>query len=208
MTNDDVAAKRHALVGPPELWKLKRDFQITFLKERGLRPENYVVDIGCGTLRGGVPIIRYLDVGHYCGIEVRSAVLAEARKELAENNLESKNAVLVSVDSFAAIRLPQRFNIAWAFSVFFHMADRVLADCLGFVRKHLAADGRLFANVLIGHSPLSDWQGFPVVHRTEEAYARFASDCGLQIRRVGTLRELGHHSGIQQQDEQMMLEFS
>ncbi len=73
----DPKQKRHAHVGAPELWKKSRDFQIKFLKDMGLMPKNYLLDIGCGTLVGGIPIIRYLEKHHYYGIEVRSDVLED-----------------------------------------------------------------------------------------------------------------------------------
>jgi len=52
------AEQRHGLVGPARLWKMKRDFQIGFLKNFGLKPDNVLLDLGCGTLRGGIPIIE------------------------------------------------------------------------------------------------------------------------------------------------------
>ena len=57
--------RRHAMVGPAKLWKMKRDFQIKFLKKSGLLPKHYLLDIGCGTLRGGIPFIEYLDEKKY-----------------------------------------------------------------------------------------------------------------------------------------------
>lgn len=86
--------KRHSLVGPPHLWKMKRDFQIQFLKHVGLQPEHYLLDIGCGTLRGGIPIIEYLEEQHYHGVEVRDSVLEAGRRELQEADLKAKNLYL------------------------------------------------------------------------------------------------------------------
>ena len=63
--------RRHSLVGPPDLWEMKREFQIRFLRQAGLSPEHYLLDIGCGTLRGGIPLIDYLETGHYFGLESR-----------------------------------------------------------------------------------------------------------------------------------------
>ena len=34
-------AKRHLLVGPASLWKMKQDFQIKFLKENGFKAIRY-----------------------------------------------------------------------------------------------------------------------------------------------------------------------
>jgi cyclopropane fatty-acyl-phospholipid synthase-like methyltransferase len=75
------------MVGPAKLWKMKRDFQIHFLRSMKLAPEHYLLDIGCGTLRGGVPIIQYLQESHYYGIEVREDALDEGRSELEEEAL-------------------------------------------------------------------------------------------------------------------------
>jgi len=76
--------RRHALVGPANLWKMKRDFQIQFLSNVGLKPEHYLFEIGCGTLRGGVPLIQYLESCHYFGFGVREKAIDEGRKELGD----------------------------------------------------------------------------------------------------------------------------
>ena len=34
--------KRHALVGPAKLWKMKQDFQINFLKSKGLQAQSKI----------------------------------------------------------------------------------------------------------------------------------------------------------------------
>ena len=99
------AERRHAKVGPLHLWKMKREFQIRFLKEVGLQPEHYLLDIGCGTLRGGLPIIEYLEKRHYYGIELRAYVLAEGRKELREANLEDKEPALIVSENPSSLDL-------------------------------------------------------------------------------------------------------
>lgn len=87
--------RRHRLVGPSYLWKIKRDFQFNFLKAMNLTPEHYLLDIGCGTLRGGIPIISYIQGGHYFGIDIREETLDEGRKELREVGRERKKPTLI-----------------------------------------------------------------------------------------------------------------
>lgn len=63
-------------VGLPEAYHQKQKFQNDFLKSHGLLPHNKFVDIGCGVLRGGLPLIAYLDTGNYVGIDIRKQSLS------------------------------------------------------------------------------------------------------------------------------------
>ena len=66
----------------------------------GLAPEHYLLDIGCGTLRGGIPLIAYLLNGHYFGIEMRADILDEGRTELAEAGLVGKRSQAPAVSRY------------------------------------------------------------------------------------------------------------
>ncbi len=207
----DAAASelRHALVGPADLWQMKRQFQIEFLRARGLQPGNYLLDLGCGTLRGGIPLIDYLHEGHYTGLEVRADVLAEGRQELAEAGLLGKNPTLMQCDRLDSLDLPVRFDFVWAFAVLIHMSDSILETALAAVARHLAPGGCFFGNVNIGGSPEGHWQGFPVVCRSWEYYQAAFLRHGLQVKDIGSLTELGHHHprlGQERMDRQRMLQ--
>ena len=195
------------MVGPSHLWKMKRDFQIRFLKGMGMAPEHYVLDLGCGVLRGGLPIIEYLNVGHYCGIEARKAALDEGVSALQEAGLQSKAPTLLVIEDLSRATLDQKFRFVWAFSVLIHMEDKILDTCLDFVSRHLEHTGRMYANVKIGNEKEGRWQEFPVVSRSREFYTSAAERHGLQVADVGTLQSLGHVSGSPGQDLQLMLEF-
>lgn len=200
--------RRHALVGPAKRWEMKRDFQIQFLKARGLAPEHYFLDIGCGTLRGGIPIIKYLQDHHYVGIDVRAEVLVESQKELHEEGLEEKKPTLLLVTDASQLMLDQRFDYMWAFSVLFHLSDDLLDQNLSFVSKHLSDDGSFYANVNIGENNEGSWQGFPVVWRTIGFYRQQCSKYGLNVTDLGPLKDHGHISSVKRQDNQTMLRIS
>jgi len=195
------------MVGPIHLWKMKRDFQIRFLKSVGMAPEHYVLDFGCGVLRGGLPIIEYLNDGHYYGVESRKAALDQGIQALGEAGLESKVPNLIVMDDLATAMLDRKFDFIWAFSVLIHMEDRILDACLGFVSRHLEGNGRMYANVNIGNEKEGRWQEFPVVSRNRGFYTAAAERHGLQVVDGGTLQSLGHLSGSPTQDLQMMLQF-
>lgn len=200
--------KRHELVGPPKLWKMKQQFQIDFLKRQELQPHHQFIDIGCGTLRGGIPIIHYLEKGHYCGVDVREEVIKEALKELKEENLEDKAPHVQQFNHFDDLQFAQSFDIMFAFSVLIHMSDDISESCIKFVSNNLAKGGVFYANVNFGDRPDGNWQGYPIVFRSLEFYENIASKYHLKVEAIGTLLELGHHSNSTLGDSQVMLKFT
>jgi cyclopropane fatty-acyl-phospholipid synthase-like methyltransferase len=206
MENTTKEFKRHALVGPPKLWKMKQKFQIEFLKEQGLHQSNKLLDIGCGTLRGGIPLIKFLNEGNYFGIEVREKVLAEGLQELKYYNLEYKNPHLVHFFQFKDLDFCTKFDIIFAFSVFIHFKDSIIEECFDFISKYLTTKGSVYANVNIGSKKEGSWQGFPVVWRPLDFYKNLAETNGLVLSTVGKLGSLGHNSMVESQDNQLMIE--
>lgn len=122
----DLKPRRHGMVGPAAMWKMKRDFQIGFLKGQGLEPHHRLMDVGCGTLRGGIPMIRYLNEGNYYGCDVRSEALEEARRELEDEGLTEKGAHLINSGDFDALQLDVEFDVMYGFSVLIHMEDAIV----------------------------------------------------------------------------------
>jgi SAM-dependent methyltransferase len=207
------AERRHSRVGPAHLWEMKRAFQFEYLQRAGLERGQWLLDLGCGTLRGGLPLIEFLDTGHYTGVDVRAEVLDEARQELAQAGLAHKTPVLLHAGDLRGLELATRFDVIWAFSVLIHMDDEALEQALGFVARHLLPHGSFHGNVLLagesgaggrrGSGPR--WQGFPVVSRPLEAYRAAGARHALVMRDLGSLAGLGHASGDSEQDGQHML---
>ncbi len=202
------SGRRHAAVGPAHQWQMKRQFQIDFLKQHGLEPDQRLIDIGCGTLRGGIPLIDLLDTGHYTGIEVRKDVLEQGREELKQAQLEHKQPNLVHATALSGLDLENKADVIWAFAVLIHMDDDALNGCLAFVAKHLAKDGVFFGNVNIGEGGEGNWQGFPVVKRSMRWYTQTAERYGLVPEDIGSLLELGHDDGRPNPESRRMLRFT
>ncbi len=206
MVNDPAA--RHSLVGPADLWEMKRQFQIDFLRRAGLMPSHELLDFGCGTLRGGIPLIEYLQPGHYTGVEVRREVLEEGRRELEESGLTVKRPCLVSCDDLASLDLGRRFDVAWAFAVLIHLDDGILDEALGLVRRHLQPTGVFYATVNVGEKATGAWQGFPIVFRSLDFYRDAFRRHGLAVEDIGSLPTHGHlhpRASAEDQERQRML---
>lgn len=187
--------ERAKLVGPADKWDVLRKFQIHFLKSNGLKPEHTLVDIGCGVLRGGIPLIDYLDEGNYYGIETRQHVLDEGREEVIAAGLEYKNPHLIcNADGFDKLSFDVQFDIMWAYSVLFHMTDETLQECLNFVANNLAPKGVFYANVYTGPKHVGVWgkHGLPKIRRPLEEYKKMCQVAGLQnVEVIGTVEDWG-----------------
>jgi cyclopropane fatty-acyl-phospholipid synthase-like methyltransferase len=159
-------------------------------------PEHTLLDLGCGTLRGGIPIIRYLNNGNYTAVDVRQEVIHEARLELEESGLASKDPVLICIDNVSEMVLESSFDFIWAFSVLIHMEDNVLRGGLQFVRRHLKNQGRFFANVVLGNSHDGHWREFPLVEREASFYQEIFLANDLCMTDLGPLSEFGHTTKV------------
>lgn len=133
-------------VGGVSLWDEIGRLELDFLIEQGLRPKHNFLDVGCGSLRGGVHFIRYLDPGHYFGIDKSRELLDAGRKiELKRNNLTDKNHTLVQMDNFDFLSLSKDFDYALAASVFTHLPLNSIIRCIMNIEKVLVQGGRFYA---------------------------------------------------------------
>ena len=73
---------RHWTLGAYPIWEKQGEEILQQLIDLGLRPSDVVVDYGCGTLREGIHLIRYLDAGRYIGLDIDERVLNAGRRTL------------------------------------------------------------------------------------------------------------------------------
>lgn len=62
---------------------------LSYLIEQGLKPHHKVLDLGCGALSQGVPLIRYLQERRYVGLDPNGWLIEAALQE--HRDLESKS---------------------------------------------------------------------------------------------------------------------
>lgn len=75
------------------------------LREWGLRPDERVIDYGCGSLRIGQHLIRYLERGNYIGLDVTDAFYREGLALLEPGLVEAKAPYLAVIDENTLARL-------------------------------------------------------------------------------------------------------
>src|SRR5215218_2085117 len=159
-----------AYVGAPEEWDLVAARQVTLLLVAGLRDTHRLVDIGCGSLRGGRMLIPYLRPGRYFGIEPERWLVEEGiERELGQDILETKRPSFRFVEDFSASPFGVAFDFVLAQSVLSHTYPDLAAKALGEVARVLAPEGVLFATFIEGEwTPKgSGWGKAAVPYRWE-----------------------------------------
>jgi SAM-dependent methyltransferase len=185
-----------------------RRFQMDFLKSEGLHPNAHFLEIGCGPLTLGVPLIDYLYASKYTGVDVRNNVLDIAYGQISENRLSSKNPRLIHSNAFGADAINgEKFDIIWAFSVLFHLTDDLVERLLREAFFKLSPQGVFWANInsTVGNSD-TRWNEFPFMRREPAFYEEIAAREGLSMHSRGTLEELGFRLPGEER-RNIMLEF-
>ena len=180
-------------------WDEHRRFQIEMLKVQGLEAFHDFLEIGCGPLTAGIPLIDYLESDRYTGVDVRSSVLDMSWREVGKAGLSSKNPRLICSSSFASNELgDRRFDYVYSFSVLYHLSDAILDSYFLAVSKRLKPSGVCLANVNT-HIPSDKWLEFPFLMRSVETYAALAASHGLETISLGTLQQNGFQNQAMEQ---------
>ncbi len=87
----------HSTLGPQPIWERQADAILRQLVGLGLRRGDTVVDYGCGTLREGIHLIRYLEEGGYVGLDIDERILDAGRRLAGPELLADKKPCLAVV---------------------------------------------------------------------------------------------------------------
>jgi SAM-dependent methyltransferase len=136
--------------------------QLEFLKCEGCQPASRVLEVGCGALNASLFTIKYLDPGHWAGIDpndwLREATMAIPRyRRLAEG----RQAAFLSVDDFDASSLGMEFDFVLAHSILSHAAHWQLPQFLHNVSNVLAPSGRILASIRLAEGNIYGSYGSP-----------------------------------------------
>jgi SAM-dependent methyltransferase len=163
-------------------WEELGRLQFDFLVARGLAPHHYLLDIGCGPLRGGRLFIAYLEPGHYLGIDKEEDLIAAGIElELGRDLLEQKRPQLLVSSEFAFERFGAAPDVALAQSVFTHLPPAHIAACLGRLQPRMAPRGALYATYYKTH--------------VERANPDAPHDHGYFAYTRGQMQDLGRRAG-------------
>ena len=167
------------------------EFQIKFLCQMGLQPDHKVLDLGCGTLRGGIPIIQYLNPGNYIGIDIRPIAIAKAHQRIAEANLADKKPIVFVSNNFGYDEVcKQLFDYIWCFQMLYLLEDKWADDLFQKVSQIIKPTSLFFATVNFLKNP-GKWREFYYVKRPMEFYESLAKKHLMSMKNWGQVTEFG-----------------
>lgn len=178
------------------LWDEVGRLQLRFLESRGLRSRHHLLDIGCGSLRGGVHFIRYLEPGRYMGVDKEQELLRlGAEQEVGPAIMAAKRPTLLAFADFEFDRLPARPFFAWAHSLFTHLPMEHIRRCLANLRPVIRPHGVLYATFAEADEPQAN-PDEPHDHRlfsyTRHEMIEAGNATGWAVRYIG---KWGHPRG-------------
>lgn len=137
------------------LWEEMGSLQFDFMRERGLKPEHVLLDIACGSLRGGRHFIAYLDPGHYLGIEKERSLVEAGLKEELTPDLRRMEPEIVISERFEFECLSKTPDYSLAQSLFTHLTDEDVELCLANLRRFVEPGHLFYATFFTGEDSLN-----------------------------------------------------
>lgn len=139
--NEEIGGKHfRSFVGPPNYYDLVGVSQFNLLTLFGMRETSTLLDIGCGSLRGGRFSIMYLQPGKYYAIEPEEwAVQDGLQSHFGQEMSDRKAPTFLTDTEFDVARFERKFDFMMANSIFTHAPAWQIKQC--------------FENIAIGMVP-------------------------------------------------------
>jgi len=135
-TDHRVLKDPQAAVGG--LWEKLGRLQFDYLVANGLKSDSKLLDLGCGTLRGGRHFIRHLKAGNYTGTDISLKAIDYGRRLVMSEGLVAREPRLIyrrPGEAFFANLDDWGFDFVLAQSVFTHLPAEVIEECFAGVGR-------------------------------------------------------------------------
>ena len=175
-----------AWVGPPKEYDVMGAQQFNMLTHAGMLEKHTLLDVGCGSLRGGRYSIMYLRPGHYYGIEPTEWALADGKCSLGEEFLSLKRPTFSSDSDFTLTTFGRTFDFILVHSVFAHAASNQISRCLEQAKQVMHDDSVMLATFCEGPEDYAgtEWVYPRPTEYTKPFITKLVQDSGLHCTHV------------------------
>jgi len=186
----DCTDHRKFVAWTPDPWGEDRHGRevLELLQRHGLKSYHYLLDFGCGSLRVGRWLIKYLDAGRYFGIDPEEWLVEAAKEqEIPADIWEAKRPLFDYNAEWDVNAFGVEFDYILISDVFLHAAHWQIEKMLAGVAKALAPDGMCLADIIFPEEYRAEavdyageeWQYPHIAPHTPERLPEFAAKYGL-----------------------------
>lgn len=146
------------LGGPHELFEDAGRKMLMLLLHEGMYPYSKVLDIGCGCLRGGYWIVRFLNKGSYFGIEPNKEMLFSGINNLLNPDLvKTKAPTFDNNQIFDASVFSTKFDYFLARSIWTHASKQQISKMLNEFNENTTEHGVFLTSYLKATTTVDDY---------------------------------------------------
>lgn len=133
--------------GPVESFGDIGQYTLDSLEQSGMNPDSMVLDVGCGALRLGYWLVRYLNPDRYFGLEpVQKYVDAGLKHAIGPEMAAEKRPRFDHNKNFDFSPFGVKFNFVVARSIFSHASPAMVCRALDSFRDNAAPNGVMLAS--------------------------------------------------------------
>lgn len=181
--NEAVGSRHYrAWVGPPEFYDRIGAIQFTTVLRMGLREHHKLLDVGCGSLRGGRLAIMFLRPGNYFGMEPTAWALDDGKAaHLGEELIGMKLPTFSNDANYTLTEFGTVFDFILVHSVFTHAPAVQIRRCMEQARKVMHENSVFLATYLESTKDHDgdDWVYPWVTQFRRDTIAQIVTDAGL-----------------------------
>jgi len=169
-------------------WDKIGKLEFDFLVEHGLKPSHCFLDIACGSLRGGIHFINYLESGNYLGIDKEKKLIELGiEKELGVSIYKHKKPKFVVSERFEFNKFSKKPQFSLAQSLFTHLTPDDIRLCLSNLRDFVDTGHIFFATFFQGQSSHNRERSHSIVcfRYTREEMETFGQQTGWTASYIG-----------------------
>jgi len=172
-------------------WDIHGAHQFNVMFSLGLREKHDLLDIGCGSLRGGRFFLVYLLPSHYYAIEPEKWCLeAGIKHEVGQDLIDIKKPCFDYNEKANLSVFKTDFDYILAYSIFFHAPKIWIEKCLKEVKKVLKKEGVFAATVMFKKdnnivANKDEWHYPAVAHYKIETIREIVQKAGLKMKISG-----------------------
>ena len=135
-------------------WDEQGRWIFDFLRRQGLRRDQFLLEVGCGSLSAARLLLPFMERSHYWGFEKSIELyIAGSQIELPRAGVDVELGHFIVNDDFDLSQAMHPFDLAIAGSLFRRLPLNSIARCMASVVRALTPDGRFYVTWADNPSP-------------------------------------------------------